>query len=63
MKKLKALRESLNLRQEDLALKLSVDRSTVAKWETGESMPRVDKLRILATILKCSVDDLLCENI
>lgn len=62
MKKLKVLREALNLRQEDLAIKLSVDRSTVAKWETGESMPRVDKLCTLANVLNCSVDDLLCEN-
>ncbi len=62
MEKLKNLRESLNLRQEDLANKLSVNRSTIAKWETGEAMPRADKLLALASILKCSVDDLLYKN-
>lgn len=62
MKQLKHLRKSLNLRQEDLANKLSVDRSTITKWETGEAMPRVDKLIPLANILQCSVDDLLHSN-
>ena len=51
-------REQKGLRQEDVAQALEVDRSTVAKWETGEAMPRSDKLPELAKILDCSIDDL-----
>lgn len=50
------------LTQKDLAEKLEVDRSTIAKWETGESMPRTEKLIQLSKILKCTVDDLLKSN-
>lgn len=52
------LRNKNNLTQEQLALKLNVDRSTIAKWETGEAMPRADKLPELARILECTIDDL-----
>lgn len=45
--------------QEQLAVIMHTDRSTVAKWEAGGSMPRADKLLKLADILNCTVDDLL----
>ena len=50
------------LRQEDIAEKLGIDRSTVAKWEAGESLPRADKLPQLARLLGCKVDDLLGDG-
>lgn len=50
------------LRQEDIAEKLGIDRSTVAKWEAGESLPRADKLPQLARLLGCTVDDLLGDG-
>ena len=56
---IKELREKQNLRQEDIAAIMNIDRSAVAKWETGESFPRTDKLLKLASILECTVDDLL----
>lgn len=56
--KIKHLREKNMLRQEDVAVQLSVDRSTIAKWETGEAMPRSDKLSELARVLKCEINDL-----
>ncbi len=48
----------MNLTQEQLACQMNVDRSTVAKWETGDAKPRADKLPELAQILKCKIDDL-----
>lgn len=45
--------------QIDLANKLEIDRSTVAKWETGESFPRAEKLIQLAEVLNCTIDELL----
>ena len=56
--KIKQLREGRNYNQNDLAEVLGVDRSAIAKWETGESFPRTDKLPKLAEILGCSIDDL-----
>ena len=56
--KIKELRLSKNLTQEDLAKKLIVDRSAVAMWETGKAMPRADKLPELAKILGCTIDEL-----
>lgn len=59
MVNLKSLRKKRKLRQSDIAEALKIDRTTVTKWETGESMPRADKLVELSRILKCSVDKLL----
>lgn len=56
---IKKFREGSSLTQEKLAEQMGVDRSTVAKWETGEALPRAGKLTELARILNCSVDDLL----
>ena len=56
--KIKHYREDKGMRQEELASELAVDRSTIAKWETGEAMPRADKLPELAKVLGCSIDAL-----
>lgn len=55
---IKAKREKKGLRQEDLAKELAVDRSTIAKWETGEAVPKTGRLPKLAEILCCSIEDL-----
>lgn len=52
-------RVNAGLSQERLANLLKVDRSIVAKWETGKSMPRAELLPKIAKILGCTVDDLL----
>ena len=58
----KDIRLSLNLTQDDIAQKIGVKRSTVSMWETGESLPRADKLPELAKILCCTVDELLRDE-
>ena len=60
--KIKHYREEREMTQEDLASFLSVDRSTITKWETGEAMPRADKLPELARVLGCSIDELFKEG-
>lgn len=55
---IRALRKNKGYRQEDLARELFVDRSTIAKWETGEAIPRASRLPKLAKILSCTIEDL-----
>lgn len=54
----KKKREQAGVTQEQLASELNIDRSTVAKWETTDVLPRADKLPEIAKILGCTVDDL-----
>lgn len=44
--------------QEDVAEKLGVSRQAVAKWESGETIPDLDKCRVLAEIFEVTLDDL-----
>lgn len=52
------MRKVLQLTQEDVAEKLGVTRQSVAKWESGESVPDLDKCKQLADIFEVSLDDL-----
>lgn len=58
MNNIKAYRVQMNLTQDELAERLKISRTTVTMWETGEAMPRADKLPELAKILGCTIDDL-----
>ena len=59
--RLKEIRAKNEITQEELSKKLDVGQNTVSQWETGERMPRADKLLQLAEILGCTVDELLKE--
>lgn len=59
---IKKAREKAGLTQQDLANELGVGQSTVAMWETQNSLPRTDKLPALAKILGCTIDELLKEK-
>lgn len=52
------LRKYKRLTQEELAEKVGITRQAVAKWEAGETMPDLEKSRILAEIFEVSLDDL-----
>ncbi len=62
MDALRAIRIHRGFTQESLANELGIDRSTVTKWETGESMPRAELLPKIAKVLNCTVDELLNSN-
>lgn len=53
------LRKEAGITQEELAGKLQIDRSTVAKWESSMSLPRSDLLPKIAKVLGCTIDELL----
>lgn len=55
---LKKLRKSIKLTQEDVAERLNVSRQSVAKWESGESLPDIDNCILLAKLYNVSLDDL-----
>ena len=48
--------------QEQLAEKMAVSRSAVAKWEANNGLPDVDNLKALAQLLNVSVDYLLDDG-
>ena len=52
------MRNLRRLTQEDIAEKVGVTRQAVAKWEAGETVPDLDKCKMLAEILGVSLDDL-----
>lgn len=60
--KIRESRRKQGLSQEQLADKLAVSRSAVAKWETDKGLPDVGNLKILARLLKVSVDHLLDDE-
>ena len=60
--KIREARRKCGLSQEQLAEKLSVSRSAIAKWETDKGLPDVGNLKILARLLNVSVDHLLDET-
>ena len=56
---LKRLRKLRNLKQEDLAERLSVTRQTVSGWETGRRQPDLDTLKLLADALDADIYELI----
>ena len=56
--KVRELRQAANITQGDLGKILGVDRSTVAYWESGASMPRAELIPSLADALGCTIDAL-----
>ena len=60
--KILSLRTQLGLSQEELAEQLAVSRQSVSKWETGQSVPDLDKLIKLADLFQISVDELVREG-
>ena len=60
--KIKETRKQCGLSQEQLAEKMAVSRSAVAKWEANNGLPDVDNLKALAQLLNVSVDYLLDDG-
>ena len=60
--KLKEYRANNNMTQEDLANKLCVSRSAVAKWEQGKGIPSKQSLIDLENLMGMSQEELLQED-
>ena len=53
------MRKLHNWSQEELAERIGVSRQTLSKYETGESLPDIEKCRMLADLFGVTVDDLI----
>jgi AbrB family looped-hinge helix DNA binding protein len=53
------LRKYHDLSQEELADKIGVSRQTLSKYETGESLPDIEKCKLIADVFGVTIDDLL----
>lgn len=56
---LKYFRKRYGLSQEELAEKIEVSRQSVAKWESGETLPDIVKCRELANLFGTTIDNLI----
>ena len=52
---LQILRKQNGLSQEELAEKCQVSRQAIAKWESGESVPTIEKLIYLAGLYEVTL--------
>ena len=53
-----SLRKINCISQEELAEKLGISRQTLSKYETGESVPDIEKCKAIADYFEVSIDDL-----
>lgn len=60
---LKELRLERNMKQEDLAKLLGINKNTISKYETGKREPSIDMLIKIADIFDVSVDYLVGRTI
>ena len=56
---LKTLRKEKNLTQEQLAEQLGVSNRTVSRWETGNNMPDISLLAVIAEFYDVSIPELI----
>ena len=54
-------RKTAGLTQEQVALMLNIDRSSVAKYETGKSTPSIKKIPQICKLLNVEIDEIISE--
>lgn len=55
------LRTKMGLSQDELANKIFVTRQAVSRWETGETTPNIETLKLLSQLFNVSINTLLGE--
>lgn len=61
--KIVLLRTKYQMSQGDLAGKLNVSRQSVSKWETGASIPDLDKLVAMSELFQVTMDELVKDSV
>ncbi len=62
MNNLKIIRERKQMSQYELSKMVGVSQGAISQWETGGSNPRAELLPKLASILGCTIDDLMRDG-
>ena len=57
-----SLRKMNHMSQEELADRLHISRQTLSKYETGESLPDIEKCKAIADVFDVSMDDLVNDE-
>lgn len=52
------LRKQKGLSQEEVANELNISRQTISKWESSDSTPDMEKLKLLSELFAISLDEL-----
>lgn len=60
--RLKEIRESRGLTQDQIASRLCVTRQAVSRWENEKTQPDIQTLTILSEVYGCSIDELVRDN-
>lgn len=55
-------RVAAKLTQAELAKRLGVYQGAVSQWESGMTNPKLDKLKAMAELFGCTLDELLRED-
>lgn len=56
------LRKMKNLNQNDLASVFNYSNKSISKWETGETIPDISVLKMIADYFQISIDELISNN-
>lgn len=56
---IKKLRQDNNLTQEELAEKLMISRQAISRWETDDTQPNIDTLKVISNTFDISINTLL----
>ena len=56
---IKSIREKHNLTQDQMAERIGVTRQAVSRWETGETQPNTEMLKVLSKEFNVSINTLL----
>ncbi len=56
------IRKDRGLTQTKLAERIGVLPNAISQWETGRRKPRTSKLKRIAKVLECTIDDLLNDE-
>lgn len=56
-------RNKAGLSQAAVAERFGIAPASVSQWETGKTMPKADKLKEIAALYGCTVDELLTPDL
>lgn len=55
---IKAMRVHRKMTQQEMACALHVNKKTVNSWENGKTVPGIDMIEPICSVLRCTYDDI-----